>query len=243
LRIYKFLSNLRKLDVEIFTDGEKLRFRAPKGTITPELRAQLSEHKEEILSFLRRIDAEQFADIPPIVPVPRSANLPLSYAQQRLWFLDQLEPGLSAYNISTAICLTGPLNLPALKKALKEIVRRHEALRTTFSTVDDLPVQVIDPDYRMEVPLIDLREVPEDDREAEAMRLLIEQANSPFDLEHGPVFRALLIQMEAQKHYLILVVHHIAYDAWSIRMFNEELSVLYEAFSTGRPSPLPELPI
>ena len=132
---------------------------------------------------------------PPIVPVPRDGELPLSFAQQRLWFIDQLEPGSSVYNFPAAVRLKGPLNIVALKQSLDEIVKRHEALRTTFAIVDGRPVQVIAPLLTLTLPIVDLRELPETEREAEVQRLVTNEAQRPFDLAQGPLVRATVLRL------------------------------------------------
>ena len=189
----------------------------------------------------RRVDLD--SQVPSLRPVSREEGLPLSFAQERLWFLEQLEPGNTAYNIAAAYRLRGPLDVAALERSLNEIVRCHEVLRTTFATMDGRPVQVIAPEMSLTLPVEDLQELPEAEREAEAQRLLTEEAQRPFDLEKGPLLRAALLRLDEEEHVLLLTMHHIVSDGWSMGVFNRELAVLYEAFSVGKPSPLPELPI
>ncbi|UCF78981.1 MAG: non-ribosomal peptide synthetase, partial [Candidatus Eiseniibacteriota bacterium] len=168
---------------------------------------------------------------------------PMSFAQERLWFLDQLEPGRPVYNIHIAVRLRGPLNVAALEQSLKEIVQRHEILRTTFSLVEGQPVQLIVPALTLTLPVVDLRNLSETEREAEAQRLTIEETQRPFDLARGPLLRATLLRLDEEGHVLLLTMHHIVSDEWSMEILFRELSALYEAFSRGKPSPLPELPI
>lgn len=178
---------------------------------------------------------------PPILPVPRDRELPLSYAQQRLWFSVQLEPNNPVYNISAAVRLIGHLNIAALEKTLNEIVRRHEVLRTTFPVVGQKPVQVIIPHLTMTLPLDDLSALPGEEREAEAQRRAREEAERLFDLSHGPVLRAKLLRLSEVEHIALLTMHHIVSDRWSMNLLITEVSALYGAFSTNQPSPLPEL--
>jgi amino acid adenylation domain-containing protein len=174
---------------------------------------------------------------------PDSFVFPTSFAQQRLWFLDQLEPNSPLYNLPVALRLRGPLKRGALQQSLNEIVRRHEALRTTFSVVDGLPVQVIAPVQTISLPLVDLRHLPETERQVEARRLAQEDARHPFDLAQGPLLRTTLLRLDEQDHVLLLNMHHIVTDGWSMGLLFHELSTLYEAFCLDRPSPLPDLPI
>ncbi len=180
---------------------------------------------------------------PPITRAPRDTPPPLSFAQQRLWFLDQLEPNNTAYNLPTALRLSGPLDAAALERSLREIVRRHEALRTTFASAEGEPRQVIAPDATFSLPVVDLGALPEAEREAEARRRADAEAQGPFDLARGPLFRALLIRLSARDHALVLDAHHAVSDGWSEGVLLRELSALYGAFAAGRPSPLAELPI
>jgi len=241
--IDEFLSELRCLNVKLWNEGDRLRYKAPKETLTPALLQELKERKAEILAFLHKANAATSSNLSPILPVPRDGNLPLSFAQARLWFLAQLEPGSSAYNIPAAFGLTGLLNVTALSQSLSEIVRRHEVLRTTFPSVDGQPKQVISLHTPLTVPVIDLRELAQDQRLSEAQRLATEEAQEPFDLTTGPLFRVKLLHLEEAEYMLLVTMHHIVYDGWSYDIFLREVAALYDAFSSGKPSPLPELPI
>ena len=168
---------------------------------------------------------------------------PTSFAQQRLWFLDQLEPGNPAYNMPAAFRLVGPLDVAALEQSFNEIVRRHETLRTTFSVREGQPVQVIDPTSTLVLLVVDLRGLPESERKTEVSRLSAEEAKRPFDLAKGPLLRSTLLRLGAEEHVLLLTMHHIVSDGWSMGILFRELSSLYGAFSVGKPSPLPALPI
>ncbi|MCP4656395.1 MAG: amino acid adenylation domain-containing protein, partial [bacterium] len=177
---------------------------------------------------------EEGLEAPPIRPLARREAVPLSFAQQRLWFLDRLEPGSSLYNIPTALLLTGRLDQAALAHSLNEIVRRHEVLRTTFATADAGAVQVIRPAGARPLPVADLGRLSEPERGAEARRLARSEARRPFDLARGPVLRAALVRLgtgtpERTEHLLLLTVHHIAFDGWSAGVFLDELSTLYRA--------------
>ncbi|MCG3161078.1 MAG: Linear gramicidin synthase subunit D [Acidobacteria bacterium] len=237
------LSSIRSLDVKLWSDGDRLRFSAPDGVMTQALRAELAQHKTEILAFLRRAEAAVNQAAHAILPVSRDGEAPLSFAQQRLWFLDQLSPGNSLYNISQAIQVKGALDSAALERTLNEIVRRHEILRTTFASIDGKPVQVITPDLRLALPVVDLGNLEEAEREIEARRLAAVEAAQPFDLSRGPLLRATLLRLEPERHVVLFTMSHIVSDGWSIGVLVREVGMLYDAFANGRPSPLPELPI
>jgi len=205
--------------------------------------SQLSPAKRALMERFKRGEFSGVGGARTIPPRPRHEPLPQSFAQQRLWFLDQLVPGSPAYNMATGVWLKGELDARALGAALAEVVRRHEALRTTFGTHGDLPVQFVQPSVEVELPIIDLSTRPEEERETESLRLAREEANRPFDLTAGPLLRAMLIRLEEQKHLLLLTTHHIISDGWSIGILVREIAELYEAFLAGAPSPLAELPI
>ncbi|HEX7774837.1 MAG TPA: condensation domain-containing protein, partial [Pyrinomonadaceae bacterium] len=205
--------------------------------------ARLSGAKREVLERMLRRKVDSAFD--PHTTLRRSGRLsaPLSFPQRRLWFLDQLEPGKSFYNITRAFLLRGPLNIDVLVRSLDEVVRRHESLRTNFQIIDDEPVQVITPDRSSGTVVKDLRDLPESEREPLMKELVIQQATTPFNLAEGALFRASLLQVNDREHVLSLTMHHIISDGWSMGVLFRELALLYEAFSTGSPSPLPELPI
>ncbi|HEY2510863.1 MAG TPA: amino acid adenylation domain-containing protein, partial [Polyangiaceae bacterium] len=176
---------------------------------------------------------------------PRSRTederLPLSFAQQRLWFLDQLEPGSAGYNMPAAMRVEGPLDVESLRRAFEEIVRRHESLRTTFASRDGEPAQVVHAPAAWPLPVHDLSGLPPEAREAEARRRAAEEAARPFSLERGPLLRTTLLRLAPDEHVLLLVMHHVASDGWSLGVLVKELEALYEAFHGGRSSPLPPL--
>jgi aspartate racemase len=211
------------------------------NTITREPLATLSLAKLALLELKLKQQRRAMAQ-----SIPRAANrdsAPLSHSQQGLWVLNRLMPGASIYHTPTAARLTGALDVAALQQALDCIVARHQALRTTFSLVGGTPRQMIAEQLSLELPLIDLSELPEAEREAEAQRRLKQEAMRPFDLSRGPLIRAVLLQLTSSEHILVVTMHHIVTDGWSVGVFHQELTALYEAFSAGRPSPLGELPI
>jgi amino acid adenylation domain-containing protein len=172
----------------------------------------------------------------------RVRSYPMSFAQERLWFLDQFDPG-PVYHIPMQVRFPGPLDEAALRTTLAEIVRRHETLRTTFHTEDGKPVQRVHPPEPVELPVVDLRGSPADTREGEAQEVAARETARPFELARGPLFRATLVRIHDQDSLLVLVMHHIVSDGWSIGVLMRELGALYEAYANGRPSPLPELPL
>ncbi|HWS53455.1 MAG TPA: amino acid adenylation domain-containing protein, partial [Pyrinomonadaceae bacterium] len=191
----------------------------------------------------RELRAGARAELPPISPVPRDEPLPLSYAQQRLWFIDQLEPGAATYNIPTAVRLTDGPDVTALERALSEVARRHETLRTTFLSDGGRPAQVVNPPAPVALERVDLSHLPAEEREAEARRLTAEEARRPFDLSRGPLWRASLLKLADDEHVLLLTMHHIVSDGWSMGLLVRELSALYSAYARGEEPTLAELPI
>jgi amino acid adenylation domain-containing protein len=189
-------------------------------------------------------NAGRESNVPPLLPVaPEEKDYALSFAQQRLWFFDQLEPGSTFYNLPLAARFSIHVDAELLRRSLNEIVRRHESLRTGFRVVDGLPVQVIAPSLALDVPVEDLRGLPADEKEARARRLGREEAERPFDLTRAPLIRARLLRLGDEDDVVLVTMHHIVSDNWSINIFLQEMSALYEAFSEGRPSPLPELSV
>ena len=167
----------------------------------------------------------------------------LSFAQQRLWFMDQLVPGNPFYNIPATLSLKFVLDVGVLRRCLNEIVRRHESLRTTFAVLDDEPVQVVAPELTLALPLHDLRPLASALREPEGLRIATAEARTPFDLAKGPLIRARLLQLDTNDYRLLLTLHHIVADGWSMGVFFHELGVLYAQFAAGQPSPLVPLPV
>jgi len=181
--------------------------------------------------------------VPRIERASRDGELPLSYAQQRLWFLQQLEPGSHSYNEINAVRLTGALDAAALERCLSTIVERHEVLRTSFEATDGLPSQVIHPPEVFPLRLLDLSGGDEAGRAAEVQHHAEELVREPFELTRRPLMRTLLLRFGASEHVLLLVMHHIISDGWSMAVLLQEAAALYEAYSGGQQSPLPELPI
>jgi amino acid adenylation domain-containing protein len=176
---------------------------------------------------------------------PRDGELPLSYAQQRLWFLRQLEPNNTSYNETAAVRLSGTLDLHALEQAFEQIIARHEILRTTFHSVDGRPFQVINPTSPFSIRLIELHGTSEEERSAEVQRIIAEMARVPFDLERGPLMHVSLMSSTSNpsEHVMTLLMHHIISDGWSQGVLVREVAWLYQSFLEGRPGNMPELEI
>jgi non-ribosomal peptide synthetase component F len=206
-------------------------------------RSKLSSTKRDLLERRLRGEKTPGSKRQPIPRRPESSIVVTSFSQERLWFLAQTEPTSTSYNVAEAIRLRGPLDATALEQSLNEIVRRHESLRTTFTTVDHHPMQVIAPSLTLPLPMIDLSDVLETEQEARVQDLANSDAQSPFDLRTGPLLRTKLLRLAPDDHVLLLTMHHIISDGWSMGILVQETTTLYDAFVQGRPATLPELPI
>jgi hypothetical protein len=204
---------------------------------------KLSPERRALLELLLKSKSASSPATQVIAKRKQENNCALSFAQERLWFLDQLEPGSPFYNLASAVRLTGNLDARALEFSISEIIRRHEVLRTTFPAMNGEPVQVISQATPYKLPLVDLRAIDQTEREIEARRLAIEEGDKPFDLARGPLLRAQLVLLDANDHLLLFTLHHILTDDWSTGLFMSEVAALYRAHLAGLPSPLPELPI
>ncbi|HVZ39801.1 MAG TPA: condensation domain-containing protein [Candidatus Kapabacteria bacterium] len=209
------------------------------------LRALFEAPTAELLAAVigTEMAARPSADAGPVGRAGRGSPIPLSYAQQRLWFLDHLEADHVPYNLPAAVSLSGCLDTSLLEAALRAVVARHEILRTTFEMQNGDPVQVIANSLDVSLPIIDLSAVPESERQREAGKVMKEEARRPFDLKHGPLLRPLLVRLGENRHILMLAMHHIITDAWSIGIILQEIGLLYEALLGNAPFPLDELPV
>lgn len=217
-------------------DGDRLRVSAPRGALTAALRRRIAAGKSEIVGMLRQRNS----------PIPRVAGngpAPLSFAQERLWFLGELDPDSAVFNLSRAARISGRLDPRALEAAFRELQRHHAALRTKFTTVDGKPVQTVSPREDFSLERTDLGVLPAREREERCRRLLSAAARRPFDLTRDLLLRALLIELGADNHVVIFSTHHIVADAWSMSILSRELWSLYKGFSSGRPVALPEAAI
>lgn len=242
MSILDLMAELRKRDIQLRVDGAKLRVQAPEGSLTPDLLDALKQRKLDVIAFLKRATLPDHAvEGTAIEPVSRGQNLPLSWSQQRLWFLNQFERDSAAYNIPSFVLLKGDLDVAAFERCLREIVRRHEVLRTTIVSVNGEPSQVVSPSANISVPVINLEGLPEKEIEEKVHSIVAKESQYIFDLSKGPLLRATLLRAGESDHYLVFVVHHIAFDGWSAGVFVREMGALYGAFTEGKPSPLPEL--
>ncbi|MBN3884992.1 MAG: non-ribosomal peptide synthetase [Nostoc sp.] len=206
-------------------------------------RSKLSLAQKELLQKRLRGEIDSHSQLEVISKRSQISPAPLSFAQQRLWFLQQLDPSNPYYSELACVQLVGALNVDALERSFNEIVRRHEALRTTFEIVEERAVQIIHPTVTVTLPLVNLLSMPEVERHAQVERLTTEIAEKPFDLVTGPLLRVMLLQTGVEEYLLLFTIHHIAVDGWSIGVLIRELAVLYEAFSTSKISPLPDISI
>jgi len=239
--VYGLIEVLQKKEVRLWTEGEFLRYKAPVGVLLAEDLEQLRMHKTSIIEILKQSsDVER---VSPLVKQPRSDAMPLSFGQQRLWFIDQLEGGGEAYNMPSVRRLAGGLDVKALQSALDTLVERHEVLRTVFRSVDGEPVQTIEEPRRFALREVDLSGMSESERARETLRHIEEEAKAHFDLSVGPLIRGRLLRLSEQEYVLSLTMHHIVSDGWSLGILLMELRELYGAYRAGQPNPLPALPI
>ncbi|MEZ4868987.1 MAG: condensation domain-containing protein [Caldilineaceae bacterium] len=243
------LTALGARQIQLWVEEGRLRYRAPNTAMTAEIRAQLAARKGELLHFLQRVQTDQ-AEGEHIPRTDRSARLPLSYAQQRLWFLDQLEGPSATYNIGGAIRIRGALNITILEQGINALVARHESLRTTFPTVDGAPVQQIASMLTIPLRTLDLRHLSAAAREEAILQEARAERQQPFDLVQGPLLRMTLLRVQESatapaenEAVLLSTIHHIIADGWSMGVFGQELVTLYSALAKGKASPLPPLPI
>ncbi len=241
--IVEFLDRLSNLNINLEANGDRLRCHAPEGVLTPTLLQEITGRKTEIMLFLQQAKQAKTSHQLPIQRAPRDGELTLSFAQQRLWFLHHLSPDSCSYNFLDAQRLHGSLNIIVLEHSLSELIRRHEILRTTFPTVDGQPVQVITPPTALTLPIHNLQGLSVQEQTDRIQQIAKSFASKPFNLAVDPLVQFTLLQLSNQEHVLLLKMHHIIYDGWSLDIFKRELSQLYAAFAQRLPNPLSELPI
>ncbi len=255
MSITTLLELLQQHQVELWVEDDRLRYRAPKGSLTPQLRQALSDHKAELLATLkgtaeRGNQTTPATSAPALHPLPRTAPLPLSFTQQRLWFIEQLQPGSPAYNILQALLLDGTLNIAALEQSINAIIQRHEILRTAIRPPpehgdDAQPTQEVVPALRIHLTVRDLAHLPAGQREEATHQALNTEALRPFDLACPPLLRAVLLRHSKEQHVLLFATHHIAADGWSMQVLLRDLLASYAAFAATpqQSADLPPLPI
>lgn len=243
MNLNHFLAELAEQNVKLWVEADQLRIRAPKGVLTPQLRDLLTVHKAELILLLSQSDIRANNTEIPLVNVSREQNLPVSFAQERLWFLSQLEPNNPSYNEPVALRLIGFLNIVALEQSLNQIIQRHEVLRTNFVTVDGQPVQVMNNSRTVKVPIVDITTRPESEKAISCQQLIMSVVQQPFDLANDPLIQVTLVKLTDTEHILLLNIHHIIWDAQSADVLVGELATCYTALCNHLSLQLPELPI
>lgn len=242
MTIVELLSQLRNLDVYIRVDEGRLRINAPDGVLTSAMRAELAARKSEVIAFLEQAEAGKRMITTTIPAADRQENLPLSFAQQRVWILDQLQ--MAAFtNMTAAVQISGALSVPLLEKSLNEIVRRHAILRTGFAVKDGYPVQTILPGLPVSIPTRDLRPLAAAEQDAAVRQDMFLGGLRVFDLAQPPLFELRLFHLDADRYILFLNFHHMISDAWSQSVFVHELAAYYAAFRDNQSFALPEPPV
>ena len=244
-------AHLNSLDIKLWVEGGHLRYNAPKGVMTQKLLNQLRDHKQEIMGLLKNNAPISNFVLAPIRPAPRPEKLPLSFGQERMWFLNQLTPENPSYNVTGALHIKGRLKIRPLEQSFNAIIQRHEALRTTFSMLDDVPVQIVHSSMAASLERIAFVDDEDNDlktsldlKQNKTLRhMMAREAETPFDLINGPLLRLKLLELGDDEYILLTSMHHIVSDGWSMGVFIREICSLYEAFAMGQPRPLAELPI
>ena len=242
MSVADLIVELRRLDVRLKLDGDRLHVSAPKNALTQAMREKLQSSKPEIIAYLRAA-APLSQEAPPLLKHAAENVAPLTFGQRRLWFLNQLSRGATAYCIPGAIRLKGSLDRAALRRSLDTIIERHAILRTTFHEDEGEVMQVIGEPAPLALDELDLKDVPREERESQILLRITEESQRNFDLETGPLVRGALFELEEEEHVLILNFHHIVADGWSFAIIVRELAALYDAYSGGREAPLDPLPL
>ncbi|MEM7533716.1 MAG: amino acid adenylation domain-containing protein [Chloroflexota bacterium] len=236
MTIDALLQELREKEVRIWVDGDKLRYRTASGTLPTELRQKLSIHKTAIIQFLQQTTQRTQSSLP-ITPVARTGDLPLSFAEERLWLIHQLEPDIPLYHLGHSYRLDGSLNIHALEQSINTLLARHETIRTTFRVQDGVPVRVITKTLEFTLPVVDISNAPA--QSTRLAQLIAQEKGKRIDFEQPSLFRVKLIRLAAEAHVLVMRFHHIICDEWSLGIFWQELRTLYDAFCQNQPNPLP----
>ncbi len=235
----ELLRQLRERDVRFSVDGDRLRLNAPKGSLPTNLAQEIAARKPEIIQLLRNVRPEA----EPIRAISREQPPALSFAQERLWFLNRMQPESTAYNITAFRHCPEAVSVPALESALRALIARHASLRTAFAEREGIPVQVISPDAPVKLRLEDLSTVAEPERAARLEELIQGEARQPFDLARAPLFRTTLVRLGPNCHGIILAIHHIIADGHSLGVFFRDLGAFYAALKEAQPAEMPELAV
>ncbi|QUY44988.1 condensation domain-containing protein [Acaryochloris marina] len=240
--IVELLDEIRLRNICLWVEEDRLRYRAPKNALPEALLAQIKARKSEIIGFLQHANAQHQTQLPALEKVDRQQSLPLSFAQQRLWFIQQLDPDNTASNMPVVVKFDGLLDIEVLQRSIQTVVQRHEVLRTSFPLDGGQPTVKVE-DLQVTLSMVDLLHLPEKDRDAEAYRLATQEARQPFDLINGPLFRCQLFKLQEQQFLCIWNMHCIICDGASSDVFYQDLTQTYQAFKAGQPLSLPELPV
>ena len=232
---------LEHLGITVWAEDGRLRYKAPQGSLTPELKQRLVDARDQLVHLLADSHVSHVSRMPPVEARPRDRERQLSYSQQRLWVLEQLLPDQPTYNMAYAYRLRGPLDVDALRQALCGIVRRHEILRTEIVAVEGVGRPRIATDVEVELPVVDLSGHVEAEREKQARRLATHEVRRPFNLGTAPLLRARLLRLDSREHWLVLCLHHVVNDDWSFDVLWQELDTFYRARLLGTAPDLPEL--
>ncbi len=241
--IDQLILELNNLGIKLWVEEDALRYRAGKGALTPEIKAELKEKKLEIIAFLKNLQELNKTQFPSIKKVERTDELPLSASQKTFWLQHQLEPDSPLNNMPYVFNFEGELDLQILEKSQNEILRRHEILRTIFPTINGQPSKIIIPELTLPIEVIDLQNFPEDQREVEAKKIANQEIRNSFDLIKGPLVSLKILCLASNNNVLIFNVHRIVCDGASVEIFMRDLIDIYAAFSQNKPSPLPDLPV
>jgi surfactin family lipopeptide synthetase A len=239
----EFISSLSGLNIKLSVESDRLHCDAPKDALTPSLLFELQQRKLEIIQFLHQAKFADNASLEMIQPISRNRDIPLSFAQQRLWFVEQMQEVGATYNEFFALKIQGYLNIAVLSQVVTEIVRRHEVLRTNFVIKDAFPVQVIAPHTTISIPVIDLQALSEVKQFTQTQKIIQQEQTKTFNLSDDFLLRITLLKLAEDSYVLLLNMHHIVSDGWSVGIFVREFTALYQAFAQGKSSPLPELSI
>ena len=243
MNVYELLKQLGSSGIKLWLEDNELKFRAPKGALTKQFKEQIKANKPEIIEFLQGTKTGAAAEAEIIRPVDRSLPIPLSFAQQRLWFLDQLVPGDISYNIPIHLLMKGALKVEVFERVFGEVMKRHEVLRTTFSSEGDVPTQIVHAFDGWTLPFYDISQEASDYRAKRLSQLVDGNVAQSFDLQNGPLFRVALIKLSEEEFHLTVTLHHIISDGWSMGVLIQEVVALYQVNCANLESPLTPLQV